>query len=182
MYAITTTLDASADEKTRSLWRFLECDCHLEGIRLTPWPHFSWLGAQEAVNEVDIRQQLRQLATSFEPFTVQTVGFGVFTGTAPVLYLPIIKNRRLLEVHEIVWNAVLPFLKGENLYYAPHGWMPHVTLAFRDLEAHRLACAVEQLIAMPLEFVITVNHFEFAFYDGESLIGVERYWFKGEHL
>lgn len=178
MYAITTMLDASADEKTRSLWRFLECDCHLEGIRLTPWPHFSWLGAQEA-DDAGVKQQLTNLAALFEPFTVQTVGFGVFTGAAPVLYLPIVKNRMLLEMHEMVWNSTLPHLKDVNFYYEPKGWVPHVTLAFRDLEARRLACAVEELISMPLEFLITVNHFEFAFYNGEALMGVERYWFKG---
>ncbi len=178
MYAITTMLEASADEKTRSLWRFLECDCHLAGIQLAPWPHFSWLGTQNA-NEELVKQVLERLATSLQPFDVQTTGMGVFTGEAPVLYLPVVKNRQLLETHERVWEAIYPFLNDANLYYSPQRWIPHVTLAFRDLEAHRLACAVEGLIAVPLEFSITVNHFEFAFYAGGNLERAARFWFGG---
>ncbi len=176
MYAITTMLKSNANDKTHMLWEWLNCECNLNGVQIVPFPHFSWLGCENLDIE-ETKNILTNFAGSTPPFFVKTTGLGVFTGSHPVLYLPVIKIRELLDAHESLWKMVYPYLEKTNIYYSPEQWMPHVTLAFRDLSGELVGCTAESLTSTQLELEISVDHIELDYYEGENLGSVMRFPF-----
>ena len=156
MYAIATLLDPNSDAQTRDFWQLLEKDCGLAGIKTAPLPHFSWQGADNyPVSEVE--QILIKTTGQLAPFIVRTAGLGLFTGVVPVLYLALVKTEVLMKVHRSLWEMVGPLATGLNYRYSPDLWMPHITIAYQDLDAEKLACAVKNLIFRPLELEIHVD-------------------------
>jgi len=138
------------------LWSLLENHCGLSGIKFTPIPHFSYQGAEAYALE-PVKATLHQIAADTAPFEVQICGLGIFTGDIPVLYLPIVKTQVLLSLHQRIWTAVLQFANELNQYYTPEHWVPHITLAHRDVTQDRLICAIEDLAFFPLNATVRVD-------------------------
>lgn len=178
VFAIASLLDPRADKATHELWLKLENECQLKGIRLTPTPHFSWLGA-EGYDYPIVKKVLAKMTKRMAPFRVQTSGLGLFTSPYPVLYLPIVKNRRLLEYHEQMHRHVEPFVQQPNRFYTPDAWVPHVTLANRDVTPEKLNCAVSGLLYRPLSFEITVDHLVMIYSIGDEVGMMDRFDFEG---
>lgn len=158
MYSIASLLDPSADEIVRALWERFEEHCGLTGIKITPLPHFSWLGA-EAYHLDAVEPLLTEQAAKMKPFTVQTAGLGMFTGPRPVVYIALVKNETLLDVHKALWESLRPHAEIPNGFYDPNRWMPHITLAFREIDPERLGCAVADIAFQKVDFKFTVDHF-----------------------
>jgi len=156
MFAIATLLDPNSDTKTREFWQLLENDCGLAGINMTPLPHFSWQGAGEYPVK-DVEQILKRISRQLEPFAVRTAGLGLFTGPVPVLYLALVKTELLMKVHRMIWELAGPLAVGLNQHYSPELWMPHITIAHQDLNIDNLACAVKNLIFIPVDLEIQVE-------------------------
>lgn len=177
MYAITTMLKPSIIEQLHSPWQLLGLECLTSGITLAPFPHFSWLGCGDARidSALDV---LEKLAITSKEFTVRTSGFGVFTGTKPVLYLPIIKDQNLLSVHRELWHALAQIVEKPNIYYSPENWIPHITLVLDNLDDELLGCAVRPLVSVNIDLEINVDHFELDYFDGENLGAIKRYPFS----
>ncbi len=171
MFAIATLLDPNSDTQTREFWQLLEKDCGLAGINTTPLPHFSWQGAEDyPVSEVD--QILTEATQQMDPFVTHTAGLGLFTGPVPVLYLALVKTKKLMDMHRSLWEKVGPLAIGLNRHYSPDFWMPHITIAYQDLNADNLACAVKNLIFTPVQLEIHVDQFALL-YQNEQDTGVK---------
>ena len=156
MFAIATLLDPNSDTRARDFWQLLEKDCGLAGIKTIPLPHFSWQGADNySFNKVE--QILMETAGQSAPFVVRSAGLGLFTGLAPVLYLAVVKTDNLMKLHRSLWDMIGPFATGLNRHYSPDLWMPHITIAFQDLNADNLTCAVKNLLFKPVELEIHVD-------------------------
>jgi 2'-5' RNA ligase len=167
MFAIATLLDPNSDAQTREFWQLLQKDCGLAGINTTPLPHFSWQGADDyPVPEVE--RMLKGITRRMAPFKAQTAGLGLFTGPTPVLYLALVKTARLMEVHRSLWETIGPLGDGVNSHYSPDAWMPHITIAYQDLGADNLACAVKNLIFKPVELNIQVDQFALLYQNEED--------------
>lgn len=158
MYSIASLLDPAADQTVRALWERFEEHCGLTGIKITPMPHFSWMGA-EAYQLNAVENLLAEKAAKMQPFSVQAAGLGMFTGARPVIYIAVVKNKTLLMAHSELWEALKPYATIPNGYYDPNRWMPHITLAFRELDPERLGCAIADMAFNKVEFKITVDHF-----------------------
>lgn len=165
MLAIASMLDTAADKKTHELWDWLDEHCGMSGIKLTPLPHFSWQSAEEYHVE-KIEDILSQIAQETEPFEITTAGYGVFSGLSPVLYLTIVKTEHLLMLHKRIWNEALPYVGKKNVYYGPDLWVPHISLAYHDLNSETIACAMKDLINIPCKLTITVNNLVFIYQIG----------------
>jgi 2'-5' RNA ligase len=178
MFAIATLLDPNSDMKTRDFWQLLEKDCGLAGINTTPLPHFSWQGADDyPVDKVE--QILKDITGKLTPFIVQTAGLGLFTGSIPVLYLAVVKTEPLMKVHRAIWDAVGPLAIGLNRHYSPDLWMPHITIAYQDLNEDNLACAVKNLIFRPVNLEIRVEQLALL-YQIEEDTGVRSFFQFGD--
>ncbi len=157
MIAIASLLDVHANRQVEEIWDWLEATCGLSEIKLTPLPHFSYQTA-ESFDIDPLEAALQDLAFGIAPFTVRTAGIGVFTGEIPVFYLSLVKTARLLTLHQMVWERVSPFGRTINELYAPEYWIPHISLAYRDITPTKLACALEGLIYSPLDIEIVVDN------------------------
>lgn len=156
MYAIVSLLDTQNDARLAALWRDLEADCRLAGVSLTPLPHFSWHIAAE-YDFKRLEAGIESLAASARPFRVRTTGLGIFSGPSPVVYIPIIKDNFLAAFHKRVWDVVHPAAIGASSHYAPDVWIPHITLAYGDVDADKLSCAMDKLAFMTFNWEIEVG-------------------------
>lgn len=156
MYALVTALNTDQDQKTRAIWKMMADRCSLLGMQMFPLPHFSWQAA-ESFDLAGIHKHLTKFCEGLEPFRVKTAGLGLFTGPVPVLYIAIVKTRPLLELHDQLWNENQSFAKGMNPFYAPSEWMPHITIAYKDMTPGKLGCAVEDILFCPVDFELEVS-------------------------
>jgi 2'-5' RNA ligase len=171
MFAIATLLDPNSDTQTRDFWQLLEKDCGLAGIKTAPLPHFSWQGAED-YPVAEVERILTEITRRTTPFMIQTAGLGLFTGPVPVLYLALVKTEKLMIVHRSLWEIIGPLATGLNRHYSPDLWMPHITIAFQDLNADNLACAVKNLIFKPVALEIHVDQLALL-YQNEQDTGVK---------
>lgn len=177
MFAIASLLDPISELAIRDLWDRLETRCGLVGIKIAPLPHFSWQGADEYQIE-KLEQILAETAGEMVPFVARTAGLGVFTGSQPVVYVPLVKDETLLRIHKILWERLEPYSVVPNGYYSPSRWVPHVTLAFHEVDAERLGCAVADIAFHKIEMKILVDHFAII-YQQDGISGVHnRFSFK----
>lgn len=167
MQAIATLLNKDADNSTRKMWDQLEQCCGLSGIRLTPTPHFSWFVA-DSFSSYSLFDEIKEITRKFTPIKVSTTGLGIFVLDKPVLYLPIVKTRQLLEMHEVIWNALTKYGTNISENYQPDMWIPHITLAHNDLSKNTITCAIDNLMDLRISLMIDVDNLALIFATEES--------------
>jgi 2'-5' RNA ligase len=144
MHAVSSLLDATSNRKLEALWNELEMRFGLKGIRITPIPHFSWQIASHYDWEKS-QLLLDELAKDILPFTLRVAGLGIFTGNNPVLYLPLVKDRLVLEIHELLWQTFDGLNQEVSTHYHPDAWIPHITLAHSDVTSEKIAEVIKAL-------------------------------------
>lgn len=171
MYAVTTLFDLNRQPAFAQMWQKLQNECGLVTANEVSFVHLSWQGAQ-AYHMEPVRARLNDIAGKTHSFKVRVAGIGMFTGPEPVLYLNLVKNRSLLELHEVLWEGMLPHAKEMNAYYAPEEWVPHVTLVYGILLPEDLACAVKGLMYQPLSAELDIDNLAMIFlHDGS--VGID---------
>lgn len=177
MYVVASLLNPAASLQTQEIWQSLEDGCGLAGIKLTPLPHFSWQSAAEY--DFDrLEMAIRTLAEEERPFHAHTTGLGIFTGANPVLYTSLVKNRRLFDLQESIWQVAAPLATRLNPHYEPSAWVPHITLAYRDITRENLACGIQDLAFQPIGMEILVDHLALI-YEVDGQFGIKfRYDFS----
>ena len=165
MIAIATLLELSANTKTAQTWQWLENECGLSGIKVAPMPHLSWQVSVD-YNLDEVVKDLKLAAKSLQPFTVSGYGLGIFTREIPVLYYSLIKTEALIGVHQTLWNSVSGYAEGILEFYSPKTWIPHITLAYKDVTPDKLACGVAGLAFRSIALEIVINHFSVIYLDG----------------
>jgi 2'-5' RNA ligase len=71
--------------------------------------------------------------------------------------LIIVKDRNLLEIHEMIWRRTIQYAIQPNMHYAPENWIPHITLNLNPLTEDQFRCSVDELTSRPLNFEFVVN-------------------------
>jgi 2'-5' RNA ligase len=165
MLAIISILDLEGENAVKEIWRQLEAHCGLSGIKVFPYPHITWLGAVSCDKEMMILT-LDQFASTTPPIQVKTNGLGTFSGENPVLYLPVVKDPNLVAFHQGMWERMNSCMSDRLIHYSPDQWMPHVTLAIKDVTPKRLACAVKLLCEN--EYILSINLDNLALVDQEG--------------
>jgi 2'-5' RNA ligase len=157
MYGIVTLLDPPVAAQVETIWQELEKECGLVGIKITPLPHFSWqIGDSYELDRT--KEILKRVAMASSPFRVIASGIGIFTGHAPVIYIPVVKDENLMCLHARLWEETGQMVAGASSYYSPHRWMPHITLASGDVDVAKLNCAVRRLAFRSLDLDISVDN------------------------
>ncbi len=144
MDGVVTLLPEPFYSKVEMIWADLHESCGVRKILTTPVPHFSWHVA-EGYDQMRLQSAMAEICAETSPFLIRTTGLGVFTGALPVIYIPLVKNRSLLEFHSRVWHISETCAHGSQSYYAPEFWVPHITLVFQDVCSENLACIANRL-------------------------------------
>lgn len=168
MHAVSSLLDATSKREVEILWDDLETRFGLKGIRITPIPHFSWQIASHYDWE-KARLLLDELAKDILPFTVKITGLGLFTGEQPVVYLPLAKDRLLLEIHELLWQTFDGLGREVSAYYHPHVWMPHITLAHGDVTSEHIGEVMKALAFQAFDWECRIDNLALIKQDASSV-------------
>lgn len=176
MHGLVSLLDKEHYALVEEIWQELEGDCGLRGIHVTPLPHFSWQIAEDYDWDA-LKIALGELVAGIQPFTIYTGGLALFTGESPVVYIPVVRTRQLSELHEIIWERLTPLSRAPSLYYAPDFWMPHISLAYNDIDPQKLTCLMEKLAFRAFHWEIEIDNLTLI-YEPAGTIGQIRYRFQ----
>jgi 2'-5' RNA ligase len=160
MVGIVSLLDDLHYHYIENLWAELQREFGVKGVYVTPFPHFSYHVASDYDSEM-LAPILHRIATKQASFQVRTSGLSIFTGEAPVLYIPVVRNPALTQLHELLWQELLNMGNGVLEYYHPEHWIPHITIGFGDLNSDNLAHIVRYLSKRSFSWQVTVDNLTF---------------------
>lgn len=161
MHGIVSLLDKKHDKQVRDLWAELAITFNVHGIETTPWPHFSYQ-VSEYYDTNLLESILQNFVQDYVEFRVHTSGLGLFTGSKPVLYIPLVRAQELSRFHRALWREVTRAARGvEEEYYHPKNWMPHITLAQHDIHQDNLAEIIRRLSGRMFNWTININSVAF---------------------
>jgi hypothetical protein len=165
MQAVVSLLEPSANQEVLSLWETFGSDCGLTSLYFTPHPHISWQIA-DIYDERELPKTLCDIAQSSKPFRIRCSGVGLFTGIEPVIYILIVKDDGLINFHEMIWRKLRPLSSVPNPHYDPDAWVPHITLAHRDVNPENLDCVMNALAFRPFDREIQIDNLALLFHSG----------------
>ena len=169
MHGLVSLLDGTYYSLVEDLWKELEDQFGLVGIKVTPYPHFSWQVAQD-YNLDKIESLMLKVAKKIKPFKVRTTGLGIFAGKNLILYITITINKGLIATHELIFNYFNKISHNLVQYYSPSIWVPHISLAYTDLTKDNIGEVVKYLSTRDYHWEIEINNIAFI-YEPTGLIG-----------
>jgi 2'-5' RNA ligase len=170
MNGIASLLSDPHKTQVEAIWQELQDKCGLVGVRTTPFPHLSYQ-VVETYDQARLEPILHEIAQQAQPFTVFSTGLGIFTGPAPVIYVSLAKNERLLQFHQLLWDRTQDVAQGISPLYAPNLWTPHITLGLNDITNANLACAMQALAFRNFAWEINVNDLAFIGQQDDNTFG-----------
>jgi len=166
MHGVVSLLDQKCSEQVVNLWGEMERRFAVNGVLITPIPHFSYHIAEEYADGV--MAILQEAARETAVFTVKTGGIGIFTGTSPVIYLPVARTPALCRLHEHIWPKLDALATKGAAYYAPDNWFPHITIGWGDITPVLLGPIVNWLNGKDLEWELTVDNLAYVHDPGDK--------------
>lgn len=174
---VVSLLDLPHEAEVLALWDELERMFGVHAVRdRVPYPHFSYHVAMRYDSE-RLDAALRRIAAQTAPFTVYAEGLALFTGAAPVLYVPVVRDAALSGFHATLWNELAAVSTEAQAYYRLEVWMAHITLAQGDLTGTNLPAIVGLLASRPLHMTVTVNNLAYIYYEPDGRAACRRYDF-----
>jgi 2'-5' RNA ligase len=179
MHGIVTLLDNDHYQLIEDLWAELKREFSVQGVYVTPYPHFSYHVVQDYdVNKIE--PVLDRIASNVTTFTVRTSGLGIFTGTSPVLYISVVRSLELTQLHQELWEQISTASSGIAEYYHPDQWMPHITIGFADIRKENLSQIIPFLAERDFSWDITVGNLALIYDTGTKQELKSRFNFTGE--
>jgi len=158
MHAVVSLVDEQTTHAVKNLWTELAADFGVRQLaEVLPYPHFSYQIARH-YDEAQLTHLVEQLAHQATPFPLQAGGLALFTGSHPVLYVPIVRTIELSHFHHRIGQAISPVGEGISAYYEPNSWVPHITLAEHDIQAESLAPIMTRFFTRELLWEISIDN------------------------
>ena len=73
-----------------------------------------------------------------------------------------------MQTHKKILNVLSPYIGDSSDFYLEDNWIPHITLAIRDINLENLSCAVDQCMQFDLSFHLTIDHIAILYMDDET--------------
>jgi 2'-5' RNA ligase len=173
MHGLVSLLPKPSYRQVQDIWETLAKEHGLRGIRVTPYPHFSWQIAKEY--DFDrLEDIIAEIGLKTPPIIVHTAGLGLFSGNCPVIYVSVVKDPNLMRLHADIWGAVQPAAQDLSPYYAPSAWMPHISLAYEDVTPTNIGPVVQRLAYQSLAWEMRVDNIALI-YEPEGQIGALKF-------
>jgi len=162
MHGLVSLLPQPNYGMVERIWDDLERRFGLRGIRVTPLPHFSW-NIGEVYPQEKLEPAMREVAARIAPLRVRAVGLGIFPGPEPVIFIPLVKDRALLEAHQIIWDRFQSVGEGLSTYYSPENWVPHISLAYQDVTRENIGEVMGALAFEPVNWEMPIDNITFIY-------------------
>ena len=166
MHGVVSLLDEKNSQTVRSLSEKLEETFGVHPRYKTPAPHFSYLVAAE-YDFLKLEDSLQKFAQKSRKFRVHAGGLGLFTGSNPVLYIPVVRTAELSRFHSSLSKSIQSVASGVARYYGPESWVPHITLAQGGVNERTLRRVIGGLSRKRLELNIAVDNLAVFRFDGK---------------
>lgn len=157
MDGVVTLLNDRYYRQVEDLWEEFARAFGLLDIAPTPIPHFSFQIA-ERYAVAALEPVLREISQETAPFPVVTTGLGIFTGVSPVLYVPVVRTPTLDRLHRRIWEAAYAYGTNVAAYYSSARWVPHITLADKNINHRNLPDLIRLLSARDFLWELTVDN------------------------
>lgn len=142
--SIAALLDETHDQIVRSIWRELETELGIKHIFANPVPHITHLQAQE-IKKPDIYAALENFAENQGPYTLRTVGLGIFTGENRAVYISVVRTPQLAAVQTTLTSALAGSIEGIRQTHFINNWMPHISLLLPGMVGEQVGAIVDLL-------------------------------------
>jgi len=173
VHGLVSLLPEPYYQRVEEIWRELKQDCGLTGIQVTPYPHFSW----QLSEEYDIERTksiLQSIAKNTAPFSVFTSGIALFTQKIPTIYIPVIRTMEMNRFHSEIWQKIRVVGTDVVDYYRSPRWVPHISLAYADVDSTKMHCALEKLAFADLTWNFYIDNVALI-YEPEGQVGELKY-------
>ncbi len=157
MQAIVYLLNNSNSNKLTVLCNELNHTFRACGVYVTTFPHMSYHVAR-GYEWTQLEPLLTSLTAEVAPFTIQTTGLGLFTGDTPILHVPVVRTLALSQFHQRLWDMLAPLAQDAGHNYHPQNWVPHITLAYGDLNKENLPPIIQTLSQRRFDWQLTVDN------------------------
>lgn len=159
MSGIVSLLDPASERAVRALWAELDERHGLREVaQRVPYPHCSYHVAED-YDLAQLAGVLRRVAAQTQPFTATISGLGAFEQPEAVLHLAVERNAALDALHAALWRELeqTDIAREPAAIYGAQTWVPHVTLAQRDLTLDALRAIQAQWAGRDLRRDIWVS-------------------------
>ena len=157
MYGVVSLLDNKHYQLVKDLWTDLAREFAASGVYVPSYPHISY----QVTNRYPVKSLepvLRRFAASKTSFQVRAGGLGIFTGTHPVLTIPVVRSPELMQFHEALWQEISSTGSGIEDYYHPSRWMPHITIGIGDINKDNLSGIIRFLAERDFNWEINIDN------------------------
>jgi 2'-5' RNA ligase len=162
MHGLVTLLPEPYYKQVESIWIELEEKFGLQGIRVTPYPHFSWQIAGD-YNQDKLFNLMEKISLEQTIIKTHTTGLGLFTGDSPVIYIQVVKTPQMMDLHKRIWDLSEKITTMRSPYYAPDNWIPHISIAYEDVNRNTIKGLFEDLAFRDFHWEITIDNLAFIF-------------------
>ncbi len=129
---VVSILEGEAYAETKRMWRFFEKEYDSKSIQNFPHPHISYQGGLcEDLRTIDLK--LKHLSSEISPFPVTTGEINTFIKPERVIFLSVTRTKTLRVIQTKIDALLQRYCSRTFRFYTPQNWIPHITLAQRDL-------------------------------------------------
>jgi len=160
MHGLVSLLPEPYYKKVTDLWKELEVKHGLTGIKVTPYPHFSWQIAGDYDLE-KLQKIVQEITSESAPLKAHTGGIGIFTGPKPVIFISVVKSQALMKLHAKIWERARKAGKDISSLYGPENWMPHISLAYDDVNESNIAAVMNELFFRSFSWEMSIDNIAF---------------------
>jgi len=168
-------------EAVKKIWSDLDCRFGIKFVWHNPIPHFSWQIAENHDNNA-IVPLLDSFSKEHKPFYIETQGLARFDGEETVLFIKIVPEKQVVEMHKKLWELLLAHSQTVSILYSPKTWIPHITLASQGLTEATMREIKQFLAPEPFLWRIRVDNILLASQRSEDSFDVSHCFQLGKGL
>lgn len=154
MPGVIALLDPPHSAKVEALWDTMSRDFAVPRGYPGATPHITFhLGNHDI--DAGAGKVVETVARRTAPLVITTSGPGIFGGAPPVLYLAVARTAAVAALAaDLTESLAAAGFPSSDPYFAPEKWIPHITIAHRNLAGIELGRLLAWLVAQPLAWEI----------------------------
>jgi len=169
MLAITSLLSPPHVSRINAIIKKLDDEFGLDDVQATLDPHLTYqLAGVKKLSS--LKKALAEVAATTEPFPAFTTGLGVFPGTQPVIYIPVLRSDALNALHRRILAATAPLCLRTDKFSGPDCWLPHISLALHDTTPDLLGPVLRYLNQETYNLRIHIDNLTILRQEGERFV------------
>jgi 2'-5' RNA ligase len=154
---VVSMLDPEHYQQVKDLWAELAKKFGVTGIYVSSRPHITFQIAT-SYEVKSLESILQRFAAGKTSLKVRTSGLGLFTGSEPILYIPVVRSPELTQFHEALWQEFSRTVSSIEDLYHPSRWIPHITIGIGDMNKRNLSQIIRFLADRDFNWEITLDN------------------------